>query len=311
MSLNKMSSNEMSCNEIRDLLVLYAYGELAFDQEESVDVHLAGCPACRHERSLLAQLHTAADDVAVEPSFELLSACRQDLRRQVAGLAGGANAQPFWRKWFAAPSLNWVAKPAMALSLFAAGFLGARFVPNAGPGAAPAVPAVRNVRFIEPTSDGSVRIVFDEVNQRELAGRVDDRAIREMLLSATRDPDDPALRVDSVEYLKTRCEREEVRTAFVRALETDSNEGVRLKALEALKPYASEPGVRSALTKVLLADQSATVRTQTIDLLVNTRRNESELAGVLQDLMRREQNSYIRQRSQSALKAMNASLETF
>jgi hypothetical protein len=69
--------------------------------------------------------------------------------------------------------------------------------------------------------------------------------------------------------------------------------------------------VRSALTKVLLADQSAAVRTQSIDLLVNTRRNESELAGVLQDMMRREQNTYIRQRGQSALRAMNASLETF
>jgi hypothetical protein len=202
----------------------------------------------------------------------------------------------------------------MAMGLFAAGFAGARLVPAnvaTGASATPSVPAVRNVRFIEPSADGRVRIVYDEVSQKELAGRVDDRIVREMLLAATRDPDDPALRVDSVEYLKTRCEREEVRKAFVRALESDPNEGVRLKALEALKAYAGQVEVRSALTKVLLADQSAAVRTQTIDLLVNTRRNEAELAGVLQDLMRREQNSYIRQRGQSALRAMNASLETF
>jgi hypothetical protein len=106
-------------------------------------------------------------------------------------------------------------------------------------------------------------------------------------------------------------EHEDVRTALVRALETDGNEGVRLKALEALKPFAGHPAVRTALTRVLVADKSATVRTQTIDLLVNTRRDEPELAGVLQELMRREENSYIRQRSQTALKAMNASLETF
>ena len=31
----------MSCTEIHDLLVLYAYGELSFDQEEGVDAHLA------------------------------------------------------------------------------------------------------------------------------------------------------------------------------------------------------------------------------------------------------------------------------
>ena len=309
----------MSCTEIRDLLVLYAYGELSFDEEESVDTHLAACQACRHEQAALAAIHTASEEAVVEPSLELLSACRQDLRKQVAAIAATSYAQPSWRKWADAARLpfanwNWAAKPAMAMALFAAGFAGARFLPaNFASGAAvpPSAPAVRNVRFIEPSADGRVRIVYDEVRQKELAGRVDDRIVREMLLAATRDPDDPALRVDSVEYLKTRGEREEVRKAFVRALETDPNEGVRLKALEALKPYAGLTEVRTTLTKVLLADQSAVVRTHTIDLLVNTRRNEAELAGVLQDLMRREQNTYIRQRGQSALRAMNASLETF
>ncbi|MBI2689754.1 MAG: zf-HC2 domain-containing protein [Acidobacteria bacterium] len=299
----------MSCDEIRALLVLYPYGELSFDEEESVDAHLRSCPACEKERTVLAAFHSAAGDAVLTPSLELLSACRQDLRKQVTVIAGAADAQPFWRKWLPpipAP-LAWVARPAMAMAIFAAGFLGARFVPMS----APSAPAARNVRFIEPSNDGRVRIVYDEVSQKEIAGRVDDRGIREMLLAATRDPDDAALRVDSVEFLKNRAEREEVRHAFVRALEGDPNEGVRLKALEALKPYARQPDVRTALTKVLIADQSANVRTQTIDLLVNTRRDESDLAGVLQEMMRREQNSYIRQRGQTALRAMNASLETF
>jgi hypothetical protein len=306
----------MSCEKIRDLLVLYPYGELTFDQEETVDAHLSSCSACRQQRAAIAAVHSTMDDAAIEPSFELLSACRQELRSQVGVIAAASSSQPFWRKWFnsanaANSNWNWVAKPAMAMALVAVGFVSARFVPAGISVGGPSTSTTRNVRFIEPSADGRVRIVYDEVNQKELAGRVDDRLIREMLLSATRDPDDPALRVDSVEYLKTRCEREEVRRAFVRALESDSNEGVRLKALEALKPYANQVEVRSALTKVLLADQSAAVRTQTIDLLVNTRRNEAELAGVLQHLMRREQNTYIRQRGQSALRAMNASLETF
>jgi len=298
----------MSCDEIRDLLVLYPYGELTFDQEETVDAHVTACPACSKHRAAIALLHNTADDAAVEPSLELLSACRQDLRKQVAVIAAKSNSQPFWRignLW------SWAAKPAFALALVAVGYVGARWNPAIGTAVQPSAPTVRNVRFIEPSADGRVRIVYDEVNQKELAGRVDDRLVREMLLAATRDPDDPALRVDSVEYLKTRCEREEVRKAFVRALESDPNEGVRLKALEALKPYANESNVRTALTKVLITDQSSAVRTQTIDLLVNTQLDESELAGVLQHMMRREQNSYIRQRGQTALKAMNASLETF
>lgn len=303
----------MSCDEIRALLVLYPYGELSFDEEEMVDAHSKACPACERERNALRALHAVVDDTAMEPSYDLLSACRQDLRKQVAVMEGASNARPFWRRWFdlsggGVSSWNWAAKPAMAMALFAAGFAGARFVPAGEPAG---TPPVRNVRFIEPSGEGRIRIVYDEVRQKELAGRVDDTGIREMLLAAARDPDDPALRVDSVEYLKTRGEREEVRTALVRALESDPNEGVRIKALEALKPYAGQIDVRTALTKALTADQSAVVRTQTIDLLVSTRRDESELAGVLQDMMRREQNTYIRQRGQTALRAMNASLETF
>lgn len=305
----------MTCDEIRALLVLYPYGELSFDEEETVDAHLRSCAACEQERVALTNLHNVAGDAAMEPSLELLSACRQDLRKQVAVIAEASGSQSPWRKWLASLGLagagwNWAAKPAMGLALFAAGFAGAKYLPPPTPGAA-GNPAVKNVRYIEAAEGGGVRIVYDEVRQKEMSGRVDDQRVREMLLAATRDPNDPALRVDSVEFLKNRAEREEVRTAFVRALTSDPNEGVRLKALEALKPYAAEADVRSALTKVLMADQSASVRTQTIDLLVNTRHDEGELAGVLQDLMRREQNTYIRQRSQSALRAMNASLETF
>ena len=308
-----MNTN-LKCEDCRELLILEAYGELSFDQEEAVEAHVTACRDCREERAGLVRLHAAADEAAVTPSLELLSACRQDLRREVAAMASASKSVLFWRRWLPEGGFwSLAAKPAMAMALFAAGFAGARLVPSAGPGGtvAPTTPAVRNVRYIEPTADGQVRIVYDEVRQREMAGRVDDKGVRDMLLAATRDPEDPGLRVDSVELLRRRVEREDVRGALVRALEKDGNEGVRLKALEALKPFAGDPGVRTALTRVLVADKSATVRTQTIDLLVNTRRDEPELAGVLQELMRREENSYIRQRSQTALKAMNASLETF
>ena len=70
-----MNSN-LSCDEIRPLLVLYPYGELSFDEEESVDLHLKSCDACQEERAALAALHATADEAAVEPSLELLSACR-------------------------------------------------------------------------------------------------------------------------------------------------------------------------------------------------------------------------------------------
>jgi hypothetical protein len=174
-----------------------------------------------------------------------------------------------------------------------------------------AAPLARTVRYIEPGQDGQLRIVYDEVRRRELAGRLDERMVRDLLVAAASSQGDPGLRVDSVEYLSRRGERQEIRRTLIRALEGDANEGVRVKALEALRPYAGESDVRQALSRVLLNDKSATVRTQAIDLLVNAGHDQSQLAGVLQELLQRESNSYIRQRGQSALRAMNASLETF
>lgn len=303
------------CPEFEELLVLHAYGELSFDQEESVDTHAAGCQACQTRLEELKTLHAALDDAAAEPPFDLLADCRRELRREVAAIAEAAPASRGWRRWLPAMPSPWVWQPVAALSLLAVGFLGARLTPPGAmpfPGARPeAAPLARTVRYIEPGQDGKVRIVFDEVSRRELAGRLDERQVRELLVSAASSQGDPALRVDSVEYLSRRGEREEIRKTLVRALEADPNEGVRLKALEALRPYASQADVRQSLSKVLLADQSATVRTQAIDLLVSAGHDQSELAGVLQELMLRESNSYIRQRGQSALRAMNASLETF
>ena len=140
----------LSCDEARELLVLEPYGELTFDQEESVETHVAACSECRAERVALAAMRQALDDEAAEPALELLSACRQDLRKQLA--AEPSASRSFWPKWFSnAGFFQWAAKPAMAMGLLAAGFFGARLVPIAQPPAPAAAPAqvARNVRFIE------------------------------------------------------------------------------------------------------------------------------------------------------------------
>ncbi|MBM3765103.1 MAG: hypothetical protein FJW32_06900 [Acidobacteria bacterium] len=303
--MNEMAMN-LNCETARELLELQPYGELTFDQEEAVDLHVQICPACAAEKRQIESMHAVLDRQSIEPSYELLAQCRQNLRRSVAVIAG--DDRPVWRRWIDSFTLSNFAKPVFAMGLLAAGFFGARLMPPAEPVAAP---VARNVRFIEPGTNGAVRIGYDEVRQRSTEGRIDDRGIQDLLLAAAANPDDPGLRVDSVEVLKSRVELEDVRGALIRALEADTNEGVRLKALEALKPYLGERDVRAALTRSLVADQSPVIRTQAIDLLVSSRPAQQELTGVLQDLMRREQNAYIRQKSQTALRAMKASLETF
>ena len=89
----------------------------------------------------------------------------------------------------------------------------------------------------------------------------------------------------------------------------DSNAGVRLKALDGLKPLADDPQVRKTLAQVLLADDNPAVRMQVVDLLVS--RRDDSMVGVLQNLVQKEDNSYVRLKCEKALKDMNASIGTF
>ena len=101
----------------------------------------------------------------------------------------------------------------------------------------------------------------------------------------------------------------QIRSALLEAVRHDPNAGVRLKALDGLKSFAGDSETRKALTQVLLTDDNPGVRTQVIDLLIPQR--SDAMVGVLQELMVKEDNDYIRTRVQKALHEMNASIETY
>jgi HEAT repeat protein len=65
------------------------------------------------------------------------------------------------------------------------------------------------------------------------------------------------------------------------------------------------------LTRVLLADENPGVRTKAIDLLMQgggaQRMTDPATVGALQELLRKEDNNYIRLRTQRALQEVNAS----
>jgi HEAT repeat protein len=170
-------------------------------------------------------------------------------------------------------------------------------------------PGTSRVRYVEPVGGGKIQIVVDETKQRVLSGNVDDQAIQRLLLTAAKDPSDAGLRVESVDLLRSRPQSAEVRSALLYAVQHDPNSGVRLKALDGLKEFANDPETRQALTKVLLKDDNPGVRTQVIDLLMQHR--SDAMVGVLQELMGKEDNGYIRMRCQKALHEMNASVETY
>ncbi|MCS7043545.1 MAG: HEAT repeat domain-containing protein [Bryobacteraceae bacterium] len=304
----------MNCEKVRELIPLYLYGELAFDEEERLEEHLSACPACASERARCEKLTALLAQGEAVLSAELLSRCRRDLatalekERRGRGLA--ARWRALWSKWLSAPPA-WF-RPVGAVALVALGFFGARLLPEdlAWPGrSAQAQPVVGRVRLIDTAPGGIVRVQYEEVRPRELRGSFEDERIRRLLLAAAMDPTDPGLRVESIDLLKDRTADAEVRRALIDALRSDDNPAVRLKAIEALRPYAHEPETRKALAQVLLADTHAGVRIAAVELLANVK--EPDVAGAFQQLLHREEDQYIRQRTLKALDEMKASYGTF
>lgn len=309
----------MTCESVKASLPLLHYGELSFDEEERIELHLESCGGCREHLAKLGSIGRLFDDHRMEPSAAVLEANRAALRAKlVAEGAARRNRSSFawsfggFRHWFDFEwaSLNW--RPAGALALLALGFFGGRVADRLPlPGNTLSMagfsqdPVASMVRYVEPGQAGRVQIVVDETRQRIISGRLEDEPIRRLLVAAAKDSADPGLRGESMEILKSRPESAEIRGVLIYALQHDTNDGVRLKALEGLRRFASDPEVSRALAKVLLTDTNPGVRTQAIDLLTQSR--ESQVVGVLQELMDREGNGYVRQRCQKALREMKAS----
>jgi hypothetical protein len=303
----------MNCETAKDLLVLLNCGELSFEDEEAIETHLASCPACAAERQKLEHLDTLLEFQAATVAPDLLARCRRDLSESLTKEAPrrtGFSLAAWWRSLYSAPWL----KPAAAVTLLAVGFVGGKLVRPGSPRLAAALPAVvqpvadNSAPGLEPASSEEAPLTYQPIRRTAALAEPADARVRNLLLAAVNDQD-PALRVDSIDLLQQRCGDETVRRTLLGALKADKNSGVRLKALDALRPYAQDPETRAVLAGVVLNDNSPTIRAQAIDLLVQSR--DAEVAATLQEVLRREENPYIRERSVHALRAMKASTGTF
>ena len=269
----------MSCDSVTKSLSLFLYGELSFEEEEAVHRHLDDCGNCRQALAREKALHNALDEAALHPPADLLVECRGDLRRS---LARESVRRRHWLvrvwDWTGQPVSPSFWRPAGALALLMLGFFAGRLL-QPGPAAIPAPPYV------------------------------EDAATRRLLFDAAVAVNDPSLRLDSVAILGERTGSPEVSRMLVRAVRSDPNPVVRLKAIDGLKSYGGQAEVRKALSEVLLNDDNLGVRTHAVDLL--RQHQDLALAGVLQQVMSRESNDYVRMQCQKMLEELNASLETF
>jgi len=69
----------MNCESVNELADLYLYGELESGQEEELEQHAHGCPACRSSLDRRRALHGRFDALAASPDPALLAQCRRGL----------------------------------------------------------------------------------------------------------------------------------------------------------------------------------------------------------------------------------------
>lgn len=305
----------MICDEARKQLPLFLYGELSFQEEEDLEAHLEGCRACGLELERERSCQRAFDAAEMPLPLGMAAQSRRELMSELAGQRRGRN---FWQRLSDRAGLRWrfvspALQPIGALALLLVGYFGARVYPwQAGGGFAESSltdPVVSRVRNVEPDGTGKVKIVLEDARRRVLTGSPEDDNIRKLLMAATQDPGDPGLRVQSVTLLTNQSDSVDVRRDMEWVLQHDSNAGVRLKALDSLKAYSGDPETREVLSKVLLTDKNPGVRTHAIDLL--TQNKGVQIVGVLQALMRQDDNGYVRYRCERTLHEMNASEGTF
>ena len=315
----------MKCEEVLRAIPLYVYGEVSPATEEGVEDHVAGCAACAREFKLQRAIHSALDthEFAARDAMlpaGLLQECRGDLSRRIG-------REPVHHHgWFGIG--DWLHDvmhdglrlrvPLGAMALLAIGYFAARLTMPGPIGAGlfgsqqaglENAASYSAVRAIEPQASGTVHISLDEIQRREITGRLDDDNIQRLLLDAVREENSPGVRVESVGMLKECAQSSPVRAALLNAVAHDANAGVRLKALDGLKAFAGDPAVRQTLAQVLLHDDDPAVRIQTIDVLTSHR--DDAMVGILQDVFQKEDNHYVRTRVQNALREMHATLGTF
>ncbi len=323
----------MNCHQVQVNLSLYLYGELDFAQEEALERHIAGCALCQQFLAREKAWHTGINSGVSDAPLDLLMQCRQELRTVIAQQGAKRNTSRLsrlglsrmgWTGLFGVAAGRWSVRLALASFLVFIGFTSARWFQrqsltdgmNGGAISAMSVfdPSSAHIRDIRPADNHQVRILVQQVNEREVTGTPQDQSIRELLLAAMQDPADPGIRVDSVEMLQGQG-GSDVRDALLRTVRRDPNAAVRLKALEGLRQFSSDPTTRDTLKFVLQHDGNADVRSEAIDILapVNQRFDITpDLAVTLQQIMRSEhENDYVRARCFQILRDVNAPLDVY
>ena len=309
----------MDCQELEKHLPLLLYGELSTWEQAGCEEHLAGCASCRAAREKLEGFHQIlAQRPQAAVSAGLLAEARMALDEALERQQHGWRA--LWRNGL--PVLRFQPAPgfALALTLVLCGFgVGWGLRPHAGRLTA-GVPEVNNsgvassdlenmrisdISGVAPDPQtGGVKITLDAERRVTLEGSLDDPRIQQVLVYAVKSYDNPGIRRDTLDALRSHADNPNIRQALIYAMQHDPNAGVRLEALGAVCNLKPNDEVHSALLEALEHDTNPGVRVAAVDALID--RTEKEgcdvlTARALEHLASTDSNPYVRLKCANAV----------
>jgi hypothetical protein len=249
-----------------------------------------------------------------EPTPELLVRCRQALDEALDREQMGWRAA--LREWLPALGIVRPSGALAALTLVVLGFgLGWTLRPRAVlvPGTKTDILGDARISGISQVSPdpqtGGVRITLNAERRMILEGSLDDENVCKVLVYALKNYDNPGIRVDTLEALRTNGNNPSVQPELLDTLRNDPNLGVRLEALKAVRRMNWSPEVRQALLDVVRQPRANQgLRGAVVDELVkHAVKDKDEVAlSELEQLAANDANDYVRMKSLRALVALGA-----
>ena len=302
----------MNCQECEQTLPLLLYGELSGEELAAIAEHLAACANCRAVMTKTEKLHSIlAKRPQPEPSASLLAESRQALDEALEREQHGWRA--LIRHGFPVLRLEPTSGFALGLAMVLFGFgLGWGLRPHAarlaaGPSGANTADVtgsdlanmrINGISRVAPDpQSGGVRITLDAERRMTLEGSLDDPQIQQVLVYAVKSYDNPGIRRDTLDALRSHLDNPNIRGALLYALRHDPNVGVRLEALQAVSHMECSDDVHTALLGALQHDANPGVRVAALDALVDHEEAEGRdpaIQQVLDQLATTDRNSCIR-----------------
>jgi hypothetical protein len=310
----------MKCDIAQQNIILAQYGELADEQQFSLEQHLHGCEDCRREwNAMLALNEELALLPMVEPSPNLLAASRMRLDEALDEMPPRSVSQRVVGSAF-----RWLGflqgAPALATLLIGVGFLSGNLLVRyqvhqsiaAQTGTAdvflktpPGDGVIASVSGIVQTPNSDiVQVKYNRLVPESMQGPMNDPQIKQLLLLGTKLATTSDVHAGAVEVLANACKAGQScdeRKTLLASLRYDKSPVVRLKALEGLQPYvAQDESVRDAVLTTLMRDKSEDVRAQAIDVLTPVQA-DSSVRQVLRTVSAQDVNPAIRLASYQVL----------